>query len=399
MEERVLHKVIIWGADDFNTLGLLRELCKPEIDLFFLIRGKRSYASRSIYCKNCHETATLEEGAKYLLNTLSNEEYKPIIVVSGDGVITYIDQHREQLEPYFILPGTTESGLIKLYIDKNNMTKLADKHGFLSPKSQYVKWDSDISAVNYPCIIKPSHEQPGQYNEFKFIICHNSNELKRVLKNVRHNSEFILQQYIEKENDLLIYGARLRDKKTILAGAFIRDRWADSGSSSHGYITDEIPQYANPDGIESFLSSIDYYGPFSFEYGLIGDKAYFFEVNLRNDGTSHYFYQSGANIPLAYVYSCAGRDYSSIQTRVSSPIRYFIDELFDVENVLHGRISHKQYKAEKKQATIYKYYDKDDLTPWEYVRKRRFRQIFQDIILKRYRIYIVKILEKIGLQK
>lgn len=398
MKGTLKHTVIIWGGDDFNTLGLLRQLNKPEINLFFLIRGKRSYASQSRHCSHSHSTNSLEEGSIYLIETFSKEKHKPILITSGDGIITYIDQNRKRLEPYFILPGTSQAGLIEKYIDKVKMTELAKEHGFLCPQSQLIKWDSDISSIEYPCIIKPSHEQPGQYNEFKFKICKNHQELKRTLKNVRHNSEFILQQYIPKELDLLVYGARLKNGKTILAGSMVRDRFADSGSASHGYLTSNIPLGANVEGIYSFLSSIDYHGPFSFEYGLVGEKAYFFEVNLRNDGTSHYFYQAGANIPLAYVYNCAGEDYSTISTEVKPETQYFIDELFDIENIIHG-LSYKKYKREKKEATIFKYYDKNDEAPYLYVKRYRFKQIVQDIILKKYRIYIVRLLENFGLKK
>lgn len=394
----IRNKVIIWGADDFNTLGLLRELCKPEIDLFFLIKGGRSCASRSKYCINSHQTKTIAEGRDYLLSTFACEEYKPIIITSGDGIITFIDKHRQELEPYFILPGCSESGMIERYIDKNNMTKLAKEHGFVCPKSRFVKKDSDISDVEYPCIIKPSHQKPGYYNEFKFKVCDNERSLKRILAYVRPDSEFILQQCIQKERDILVYGARLRDGRVSLAGMMVRDRFADSGSASHGYMTYEIPAFVNATGIESFLSAIDYYGPFSFEYGLVGDIAYFFEVNLRNDGTSHYFYQVGANLPLAYVYSCAGLNYEHVPTRVET-VKWFVDEVFDIENVLHGTLLLKQWKKDKAEASVFKYYDKDDEEPWRYVYKRRIRQIFQDLILKKYRIYVVHILGKLGLRK
>ncbi len=394
----VRNKVIIWGADDYNTLGLLRQLSKPEVDLFFLIKGGLSYASRSKYCVKYHQTKTIEEGFDFLLETFTSEAYKPIIITSGDGIITFIDRHRKELETYFILPGCSVSGVTERYIDKNNMTKLAEEHGFVCPRSKFVKWDSDISDVEYPCIIKPSHQKPGYYNEFKFKICCNARSLARILAYVRHDSEFILQPCIQKERDILVYGARLKDGCVLLAGMMVRDRLADSGASSHGYITFDIPPYVNAAGIESFLSEIDYYGPFSFEYGLVGEVAYFFEVNLRNDGTSHYFYQAGANIPLAYVYSCAGLNYAHISTKVATP-QWFADEVFDIENVLNGSLSYKQWKKDKAEATIYKYYDKDDEEPWRYVYKRRFKQIFQDLILKKYRIYVVHILEKFGLRK
>ena len=182
------------------------------------------------------------------------------------------------------------------------------------------------------------------------------------------------------------------------AGAMIRDRMADSGSFSHGLMTANISEIADTSKITEFLEKIGYYGPFSVEYGLVGNRAYFFEVNLRNDGTSHYFFQAGANIPLAYVYSCAGLDYLLIDTTVKEDA-WFIDEVFDYENVLKRIITKKQWEKDKEEATIYKYYDEKDTTPWQIVNKSRHKQMFQDFALKKYRLYIVHALDKIGLRK
>lgn len=392
------NKIIIWGVDDFNTLGLLREYGESQMDIFFLIKGKAAYACKSKYCSYFHLTKSNDEGLNYLLGNFTQEKNKPIILTSGDGIAVFIDQHKIELEKYFIIPGTSKQGLQEKYTDKNAMTQLAEEIGILCPKSRYCRWDSNVNDCTYPCLIKPAHQKPGHYNEFKFKICNTKAELKRVLKMVRHDSEFILQDYIPKEKDLLVYGSRMWDGKTILAGAMIRDRWADSGSSSHGLITKNIPTCIDVVKISDFLDRIDYHGVFSFEYGMVGDKAYFFEVNLRNDGTSHYFYQSAANIPLAYAYSCVGEDYTQVNTEVIED-RWFIDEVFDFENVIKGIISKKQWKADMKQATVFKYYDKNDVEPWRYVMSSRWIQTAQDIILKRFRLYIIYILDKLGLRK
>jgi predicted ATP-grasp superfamily ATP-dependent carboligase len=188
------------------------------------------------------------------------------------------------------------------------------------------------------------------------------------------------------------------DGNTVFAGAFIRDRWADSGSSSHGYFTENVPQCADTSKICEFLERINYHGLFSVEYGLYNDKAYFFEINLRNDGTSHYFFQAGANIPLAYVYSSAGLDYSHIPTKVNDE-KWFIDEIFDVENVILRKITKKTWKKDMEEATVFKYYDEEDVIPYKMVKKGRLKQIIQDIILKRFRLYIVFVLDKVGLRK
>lgn len=396
----IRNKIIVWGIDDFNTLGLMRELGQYGLDLIFLIKGKSCFASKSKYCAKYKETISIQEGYTFLLTEYKEEQDQPILIVSGDEFITYIDDHKTELEQYFILPGCKISGNIKKYIDKNTMTKLANEIGILCPKSFFVNKKTDVTTLDltYPCLIKPSHQKPGHYNEFKFKICKSESDLKHTLKFVRQDSEFIVQEYVRKERDLLIYGGRMFDGKTILAGAMIRDRFADSGSASHGLMTNKIPNSVDINTISAFLERIDYYGLFSFEYGMKGDNAYFFEVNLRNDGTSHYFYQAGANIPLAYVYSCAGRDYSTVNTNVIEDC-WFVDEVFDIENVLKGTITIQQWENDKNEATIFKYYDENDKKPWEIVKKHKWKQIAQDLILKRFRLYIIFVLDKLGLRK
>ena len=215
-------------------------------------------------------------------------------------------------EGRYILSGTLKQGNLEKYIDKYNMTCLAENIGIDVPKSKFVKWDTSISDVEYPCFIKPSHQKEGHYNEFKFKYCKDKHALKHALSLVRHDSVFIVQQFIKKEKDLLIYGCRTKQGEVIIAGNLITERFATGNGSSYGIIKKEIHQSIDVNKVRYFLDTIDYVGLFSFEYGLCDDIAYFFEVNLRNDGTSHMFFQAGANIPLAFVMSCYDMDYSNV---------------------------------------------------------------------------------------
>ena len=47
MNKIINNKVIIWGPDDFNTLGLLRQLGSAGIDIFFLIKEKKGMLLRA----------------------------------------------------------------------------------------------------------------------------------------------------------------------------------------------------------------------------------------------------------------------------------------------------------------------------------------------------------------
>lgn len=391
----IKNRVIIWGVDNFNTLGLFRQLGPAGINLFFLIYGKKTgCASASKWCKEYALVDSIEDGAKYLFEHFVHETDKPIIITPGDGIIEYIDTHRVEFERCFLVSGTMERGILTKINNKNAMTALAARLGFTVPQSMECRWNTDISGVEYPCIIKPSHLTAGHYNEFKFKICKDEHELKKTLKYVRNESEFVLQQYIPKERDFLVYGCRLKDGKCLIAGILKKDRFADNGDSSHGLITADIPKCVDVSLIESFMSEIDYYGLFSVEYGYYDKKAYFFEVNLRNDGTSHYFYQAGANIPLAWVFDRVGMDFNHVPVVVMKD-KWFIDEICDVANVWAGRVSRKQWKKERAEATVFKYYDESDPQPWLNMKRGRWKTLLLNSVMKKYRLYIVYLLERI----
>ena len=392
-------KVVIWGIDDYNVLGLCRQFGNSEFDLTFVVyRGTTNCATSSKFCKKYIVAPTIEDGYNYLMTNFTNETEKVVLINSNDLLAEFIDEHKSEFERFFTITGTNKPGSIKEYNNKHTMGILAKEIGFKVPYTMVCKWDSNISNVIYPCILKPTHQTLGRYNEFKFKICRKASELKNTLNFVRHDSEFLLQEYIPKEKDILVYGARMKDGRVCLAGALVRDRFCGTGESSHGVVTANIPSCVNIQHIEKFLSIVDYYGLFSVEYGLYKEQAYFFEVNFRNDGTSHFFYQSGANIPLAWAYSSLGLDYTSIPTSVQGD-HFYMDELYDIQNVKEGKISKSDWEKERAEVTIFKYYDKDDLVPYEMMKKIKRRRMIIGSLVSKYRIYIVWLMDKIGLKR
>lgn len=392
-------KIIIWGIDDYNVLGLCRQFKNSGFDVLFLVyRGIANCAINSKYCPKYVEAQTIEEGFKYIMTNCIDKDNKSVLINSNDLIAEYIDLHSKELEPYFAITSTSKPGNLTKYDNKFTMCQLAEKIGFLVPQTKICHWDTDISDVKYPCILKPSHQTQGRFNEFKFKICNKESELRRTLRFVRHDSEFLLQQYIQKEKDVLVYGARMRDGKVVLAGALIRDRFCGTGESSHGLITPNIPEGVNIEHIKNYLAEIDYYGLFSVEYGLVDGKAYFFEVNHRNDGTSHFFYQAGANIPLAWAYSSLDMDYSQIPTVVDGD-HFYMDEIYDIQNVKEGKITRQQWEREKAEATVFKYYDKEDTAPYEAMKKMKTKKLFLGSVVSKYRIFIVWFLDKLGYKR
>jgi len=387
------NKVIIWGIDNFNSLGLLRQL-GDEVESFLLVYGSRSgCATSSKYCKDFAVVQTIEEGFDYLKRHYSQESLKPVIITPGDEIIEYIDQHKAEFEEYFIVPGTSVSGLLTKYDNKIEMARLANEIGMDVPFSMTCKWDAPLDDVQYPCFLKPSHITSGHKNEFKCKKVETRQELEKTLKLVRHDSEFLLQQYIPVEKEYVVSGCRMMDGETVIVGCYTTLRYADDGNSSYARVDAEIPSCIDTSKIKAFVEQIDYYGLFGFEYGLYHGKAYFFEVNLRNDGTSQTFWLAGANRPLAWVYSACGLDYTKIGLTVDSP-GFFVDELMDVANVWHGRIGWKEWRKQRRTASYLKYYKDDDIQPFRSMKNKRWRLLLQYAVVKKFRLYIVYILDK-----
>ena len=70
-----------------------------------------------------------------------------------------------------------------------------------------------------------------------------------------------------------------------------------------------------------------------------------------------------------------------------------------MENVYLRKIKKKVWKKDYSNATLFKYYDKNDVVPYIVAKKKKGLQIFKNIIVKRFRLHIVFFLDKMGLKK
>ena len=391
---------IIWAVDDFNSLALLRQLGQNDnASILFLIIGKKKYAFKSKYCKEYIETEGLDEGLAYLKANFKDKAHKPVIFTSGDNVMVYMENHKIELQDYFFIPGCSKDGDTEFFTDKYNMWRVAKNVGMYVPGCVLVTKNSqkELHKIKYPCLIKPAHETKGLYNEFKFRICTSEKKLLKTLKFVRETSTFVVQDLIKCSQQLLIYGCRTPQKETIICGSMLVDRFSETGSSSYGKIQNGTFGLIDKEIIKTFLDKIDYVGLFSFEFGVLDNKPYFFEINLRNDGTSNLFFQSGANAPLYLAHSFLDKDRSMVCINCKEGIA--IDDLYDYENVIKKRITKKAWRDEFKAANYFKYFDRNDEEPYLLAKKGSKLQIKKDILLKKYRLLIVYFLTKFGLRK
>lgn len=369
-------KVVIWGDDHHNALGLLRMLGGRGYDILFLVHGlNHKIATASKYCEKYVIVKSIDEGLSYLYENYKDKDNKAVLLFTADRYSEAANTHLSQLKDFFFVAGPSKQGLLAEIDDKYMMGKIAEECGIKIPSTILYPQDDLLSLNEYPVVVKSCSPTS---KDIKIKVVKNEEELLKTSKAFYPDRKYVIQKFIDKDADGLIYGCRNYDGKTILAGICVRNRWSDDGCGSFGYLTPDIPSYISISGIEKFLEKIDFYGLFSVEYALTNEDAYFYEFNLRNDGTSVLFYNAGSNLALSFVNSCFGFE-EDIPTKIREK-QYLMNEFWDHFNVKDGLITKEQWEKDRKKSTIFFYYDPDDMAPYNIQKSQRFTRSLKRLI-------------------
>lgn len=389
-------QIVIFGPDNYNTLGMLRSLAGRGFDILMLLKGRKAgVASASKYCSNCLFVPTEQKGVEYLINNYpicDSQRNKAILMPGGDSYSLICAENYGELSRRFYLMCTSDPNELIRITDKNEMCQEAVRAGLLVPESQkYSPACTDVT-VPFPTILK--HVVIKGRTEFKTKIVRSQKELDKFKKILNPENVYILQQYIPKSHDIYVYGCRLPNGEVKLSGYNTQLRWSDDGGGSFGQLYTEIPDYLQRGPLEKFLEAVDYHGLFSAEFGYCNGKAYFYEVNFRNDGFTHLSYQAGANLPLLWVESCLDLPLTASPIMTDSLV--YINEVYDIANVMHRNISYRTYKRDLNSAQAFLYYDSDDPQPYKNLMRRRIWEIPLRAFVKCFRPQIVWLLKKVG---
>lgn len=361
-------RAIVFGFDGYNTAGSIR--CLGEIGIkpiVILISNKKKAAiTRSKYIGYIFIVEDVSQGIEILKSQCICDEIIPIFATS-DKVAVALDSEYEHLSKYFIFPNVGKQGGITGWMDKVKMCSFAEQCGVIVPKFwSYSIVDPTPTDLAYPCIIKPAISSIGSKSDIKKIISKDDFELYITKDHI--TKKFIIQEFIQKESEILIIGCRTISGKVIMPAYLYKTRWVGEGdASSHGTVNRGLPNYVNIDSLERFVSGMNYIGPFSIECGIKNDIPYFFEINLRNDGTIHYFTSVGVNIPWMWLNDSYKIDMALPATA------HFTDEMGDIINVINGNLSFIRWIKDMHKSTVHKYYDKKDPAPFKVFFKRMGR--------------------------
>lgn len=363
-------EIIVFGKDSYNTLGLMRSMGQRGFSIYLILQKTAvpGYCRLSKYATQIKQIHEVEEGFDFLLHQYPSQgTEKTVIIPTSDLIASVLDEHYKELSSRYIFPNAGGVTRLSAIMDKHLMTEMAAAAGLSVPVTlEYVCGTSLPVSIPFPCMVKPAKSIEGSKSEMR--VCYNVSELESVAAKHSQGHKLLLQQYIQKEFDILLLGCRCPNGKVFLSGIFQKMRWVCmGGDGSFGKITTNIEQWLDKKNVELFLGKLNYVGPFSIECGVQDGKSYFYEINLRNDGTSHYFDYTGFCVPYAWTMECMGETVPY----TGKGEYYFIDEFGDIVNLISHKCSFKEWMRDRRNATALKYTNKLDRKPmmliWPYM--------------------------------
>lgn len=370
-----MRKTIVIGGG-INVLGLARSLGEKGVRVYAIdeTHDKTSILQFSKYVTKAY---TLCDGDIFsiLAKYFWKEPEKTLLFLGSDSAIQVIDRNYEIIKEHFITFNARETGVISKYMDKNETFALAEACGLNIINTRVISAGAEISEdVNYPCLIKGLNSTKSTKGDM--FICSNRAELE---SHLNEEIEYLLQDYIVKDYELDVVGLSLNHGEEVYIPAVVR-KIRDSLYRQSDYIKiEDVSEYPNLNigGIKDLVKSIGYEGIFSVEFLCKGDKYYFLEINLRNDGTSYLYTAAGVNYPwLWYQYATAGKNLTSIQEQVKCPM--YLMQMDDIKNVLNKSVTLVQWMKDLCRTRAFFLWNVRDMKPFFYANIMRvYKHMFR----------------------
>lgn len=352
-------EVILFGSGNYNTLGVLHELAEAGITPHILSVGNPkdrksgNIIGYSKYAEKIIQVETETDGIRWIEDNKDSFPAGTIIYPTSDSVEQLLDLAYDMLSGHFKFPNACKAGAVSFLMDKHRQTDIAKNSGIRVLDSQYTNSpDFSFHNITYPCMVKPLNSTAGSKSDMR--VCENEKEVREALTGGKETHEFIVQQYIHNEADLLFLGVAMDNGEIWLPAVIIKPGVSPTGEYTHATVSTNVSKYL-PDiqTVKTFVRNLEYKGPFSIEFGLEKGIPYFFEINLRNDGTSHYPLSAGVNIAAAYI--------SGIIPAETKVVEYdMIDEITDLKRVFNREISLGRWCKSFFNAGSYRYYRAGD---------------------------------------
>lgn len=371
-------KIIIIGTNHHNTLSMVRCFGEEGLMVILYIYGdNNSFIASSVYVETVSYFHSANDAVNSIANLSEKEYTKPIVIACSDEVSSLMDNRYDELihKCYFFNAG--KAGRITYYMDKQQQLELAKQCGFSTPNVSIDAFPNDINIddVNFPCLVKPRESIHGGKN---IAICRNSKELKNILCKYSSLYKVLVQDYIQKDYEIVIIGLSL-DGDIFIPG-FVQKHREDKGGTTYSTVKplcELEPHLVN--ACKQLIRKIGYMGLWGIECLIQGENYFFIELNMRNDATTYAMKIAGVNLP--YIFSLIVESKKpKIEYQVANTINAIV-EFNDFNFVLKGKVCLFKWLKEYNNSECKYFHSSKDPMPY-ILKKKEYIQFLCRRILK-----------------
>lgn len=361
------HTFIVFGAEHYNPLGVIRSLGEAGIkSVAIIIREKSCLTSKSKYLENVYYVENHKQGLQILLENYKSTENKAFLYACDDTTESFFDANYDTLINGFYFFNAGKQGRITEYMNKKNIGDLAVKYGLRFLHSKIVKKGEVLPDIEYPVITKAVDSTAANWKKNMFI-CYNEGDLEEAYKHISSNY-IMIQKYIVKENEYCLEGFSCNKGKDVFISIESTYNYKLPLSYSP-YMT--VNNFSNRDNVldplKKMFAEIGFEGIFEVEF-LISDTGalYFGEINFRNSTWSYASTCAGMNLPLLWAKSMlAGHQVKNCYVEIPKPGFKAMVELTDFkERVLKQGYSPLKWLRELKACKCRYYLGRNDIKPF-----------------------------------
>jgi len=382
--------IIIFGRNFINVLGQIRGFGETGIKpILVWIKEDCQTPKESRYISHYYEVQSLEDGVELIVAEFGNSNFKNILFSDNDEIITLFDRYYKRLEKNFIFFRTKNRGVIQKAMLKEFQCNLALKHGMNPPRSEVVYVGQYPKDLNYPVITKVVDSTDYKHWKGYQVVCNSESELQKAYEDVFSDfighDRILLQEFIEKENELQIEGVSYNYGEDV----YLPLQVLSYRQHKNGYGTYKFAEPYNSgeelkQSIQGLLKEIGYSGVFEVEFLLGRDgQLYFLEINLRFTLFNYLLPQMGTNLGLIWAQAeLEGILYTENILVSKKPLSVIYDDRDFQLSVLNGEIRWYHQLRDFMQSDYYLIWNKKDVKPVAAYWYRRLKSIVSRHILR-----------------
>ena len=218
--------VIVFGQFCYNSLGQIRSFgeigIKPDV---IWLQNEYHTPEGSRYINKFHTVQTCEEGLDYILRNYPGTK-KYFISTDIDDAVSLLNERYDEFKDRYIFFNASEKGRLTNFLKKEKQLEIMRKSsrgGVYIPQYECIKRGDLPKKISYPIITKAVASFNYSWKESSFI-CRDKEELLQAYENIQ-TDELILQEYIEKDNEVAIEGISYNNGRNVyipIQGEYLR---------------------------------------------------------------------------------------------------------------------------------------------------------------------------------